>query len=330
MRSYAIRRLLLVIPTVLLISFVVFFMMRLIPGDVLDEMARGVAYGSAAEYQRFRNEVARELGLDAPLLTQYGRWLGVVRRADGTVRGLLQGYLGKSLWTRAPVLDEILHRWPVTIELALLSLLITQLLALPIGVYSALRQDSPGDYVARSFAILLITVPGFWAGTMAVVLPAVWWGHMPPLFFIPFAKDPIGNLGMLIVPAIITGTGFMGMTMRMSRSMMLEVLRQDYIRTAWAKGLGEKVVASRHALKNALIPVITTIGLQFPIMIGGAVIVEQIFVLPGMGRLILTAIQARDYPIVSGVMVFFAVWMLFMNLIVDMTYAFLDPRIRYR
>jgi len=184
--------------------------------------------------------------------------------------------------------------------------------------------------MARSFAIACIAIPGFWLGTLIIVFPSIWWGYSPPLILIPFTDDPIGNLRMFIIPAIVLGMSMAGMTMRMTRTMMLEVMRQDYIRTAWAKGLRERVVVMRHALKNALIPVVTLIGLYTPLLIGGTVIIEQIFVLPGMGRLLIEAILMRDYIMVMGVMVFFGVGLVFINLAVDLTYGFLDPRIHYK
>lgn len=184
--------------------------------------------------------------------------------------------------------------------------------------------------MGRSFAILCISVPGFWLGTLVMIYPSLWWGWSPPILLIPFTEDPLGNLQMFIIPAVIMGMLLSGVNMRMMRTMMLEVLRQDYIRTAWSKGLRERVVVIRHALKNALIPVVTIIGLQMPIMIGGTVILEQIFCLPGVGRLLLEAIVQRDYPVVTGVMLFFATAILIINLLVDLTYAYLDPRVSYR
>jgi len=320
------------IPTLFLTSLMIFLMLRLIPGDIIDIMVRqmsGKTGGMGIEASE-KEAIERAMGLDVPIIQQYGRWIGVVPDKDGNVSGLLQGNLGTSLWSGLPVLDDIAVRWPVTLQLGLMSLIVAQLIALPVGIYSALRQDTTGDYVARSFAIFCIAVPGFWIGTMVVVFPAIWWGWAPPIFLIKFMDDPIGNLGMFILPAIIMGMVMSGMTMRMTRTMMLEVLRQDYIRTAWAKGLRERVVILRHALKNALIPVVTIIGEQVPIMVGGTVIIERIFQLPGMGRLIIDSTQTRDYPIVSGVLLIFGVAMVFTNLIVDLGYAYLDPRVRYK
>jgi peptide/nickel transport system permease protein len=211
-----------------------------------------------------------------------------------------------------------------------MGLIISQLIAFPIGIYSALRQDKWGDYISRSFAILCISIPGFWLGTIVIVFPSIWWGYMPPIMLIRFTEDPIGNLKMFIIPAIIVGMAMAGMLMRLTRTMMLEVLRQDYIRTAWAKGLRERVVILRHALKNALIPVITIIGLQAPILMGGTVIIEQIFSLPGMGRLILSATLHRDEMLIGGLMFIFAAVLVLINLVVDLTYAYLDPRVHFK
>jgi peptide/nickel transport system permease protein len=211
-----------------------------------------------------------------------------------------------------------------------MALIIGQLIALPIGIFSALRQDKWGDYIGRSFAILCISIPGFWLATMVIVFPSIWWGYMPSIMLIPFTEDPIGNLKMFIIPALVMGMAMSGMTMRMTRTMMLEVLRQDYIRTAWAKGLGERVVVTRHALKNALIPVITVMGFQLPVLIGGTVIIEQIFMLPGMGRLLVEATLNRDYPVISGIMFLFSIILVLVNLAVDLAYGLLDPRVHYK
>ena len=317
MRNYIIKRFLLAIPVLLLVSIVVFLTIRLIPGNIIDMMVSD--QGSLTQMDRAKIEQA--LGLDKPFLTQYGTWLGNI---------VLHGSLGNSLWDKLPVVDKISKRWPVTFELGILSLIISQLIALPIGVFSALRQDTIGDYAARSFAIMCVAVPSFWVATMLVVFPSIWWGWSPPLSLIPFNQDPIGNLKTFILPAIVLAMSMAGMTMRMTRTMMLEVLRQDYIRTAWSKGLRERVVVTRHALKNALIPVITIIGMGVPTLIGGTVIVENIFSLPGMGQLIIQATQTRDYTMVSGVILFFGAILVVINLAVDLTYGFLDPRITYK
>jgi len=330
MRAYIIRRLLLVIPTVFLVSVLIFFLIRLIPGDTVDMMAAEMSRWGGIDVEAARDGIERALGLDAPVLTQYGRWLGVVPQADGSFSGLFQGDLGESFRRPTTVLEEIAFRWPVTLQLALMALIIAQLIGLPIGIFSALRQDTRGDYITRSFAILCIAVPGFWLATLVIVFPSIWWGYMPPIMHVPFTEDPIRNLEMFIVPAIVLGMAMAGGIMRMTRAMMLEVLRQDYIRTAWAKGLRERVVIIRHALKNALIPVITVIGLTIPVLIGGTAIIERIFVLPGMGSLIVEATMDRDYAVISGIMLLFGVGMVLINLMIDLTYGFLDPRVRYK
>ena len=318
MRNYIIKRLLLIIPTMFVFTLMVFIVIRFIPGSVVDLIAAQLARVGVPPDRAL---VAHNLGLDVPIYVQYGRWLGNL---------IMHGDLGNSLWRNTPVLEEILNRWPVTLELGLLGLIISQIIALPIGIFSALRQDTWGDYIGRSFAIMCIAVPGFWLATLVIVFPSIWWGYMAPIIYTPFTEDPIANLQMFIIPAVVLGMAMAGGTMRMTRTMMLEVLRQDYIRTAWAKGLRERAVIIRHALKNALIPVVTIIGGQVPIMIGGAVIIEQIFCLPGLGRLTIDAVMFRDYPLIIGIMLFFGVGLLFINLVVDLTYSFLDPRVHYK
>ena len=315
------------IPTAFLVSVMVFLLMHLVPGNTVDVMiAQLTESGSQVEIDR--EALERKFGLDAPLIVQYGRFLGVAPQMDGRISGVLQGDLGTSWRQRLAVTELLFKQMPVTIELGLMGLVIAQLIAIPIGVYSALRQDTWGDYVGRSFAIMSISVPGFWLATLVIVYPSIWWGYMPSIWLIKFADDPMGNLKMFVVPAIVLALAMAGGTMRMTRTMTLEVIRNDYIRTAWAKGLAEALVVSRHALKNAFIPVITIIGLQIPILIGGTVIIEQIFMLPGMGRLIVQSLLLRDYPVVSGIMLFFSFGLMLINLLVDLTYGFLDPRIR--
>ncbi len=253
-------------------------------------------------------------------MLQYGRWIGGIFR---------HGTLGQSLWGDWTVEEKIIGRLPVTLELGLLAILIGLVIALPVGIYSAIRQDTAADYLGRSVAIIGLATPNFWLGIMLMIYPALWWGWSPPLQLIPFSEDPLGNLGMFFFPSLILGTAMAAATMRMTRTMMLEVLRQDYVRTAWSKGLRERVVIIRHTIKNALIPVITLIGLQLPILVGGSVIMENIFNLPGLGRLLLVALQERDYPVVSGVNLFFATGVVLLNLLIDLIYPYLDPRVRY-
>ena len=333
MRAYIIRRLLLIIPTLFILSILVFLSVRFIPGDVIDVMVgRMEAEGGGGELDREAME--RMLGLDVPVYVQYGRWMGVLPTPDwltgeSDFNGLLQGTLGESLWGDWSVEEKILGRLPVTIELGVLAIVIGLVIALPVGIYSAIRQDTAADYVGRSIAIIGMATPNFWLGIMVMLYPAIWWGWSPPMEYIPLVEDPLGNLGMFIIPSLILGTASAAATMRMTRTMMLEVLRQDYIRTAWAKGLKERVVVLRHAVKNALIPIVTLVGMQLPILVGGSVIMENIFNLPGLGRLLLDALQNRDYPVVSGVNLFFATVVIGVNLMIDLIYPYLDPRVRY-
>ena len=320
MRDYLIRRSLLIIVTLFLVSIIVFLTVRLIPGDIVDSMEAEARSWTAAAGRLDREAIERRLGLDVPWHVQYARWIG----------GIFQhGSLGVSLRDGRPVTEKILSRIGVTFELGLLALVTSVIIALPIGIYSAIRQDSWGDYLGRAVAITGLSTPNFWLATMVVIFPAIWWGWSPSMQYIPFTEDPLGNLLQFFIPSLILGTAMSAMTMRMTRTMMLEVLRQDYIRTAWSKGLKERVVVGRHALKNALIPVVTIVGTYLPMMIGGAVIMEQIFALPGMGRLMITALQQRDYTVVSGVNLVIATTIVVVNLVVDISYAYLDPRVRY-
>ena len=335
MRSYLIRRLLLIIPTLFILTIIVFLAVRFIPGDVIDVMVAEMEAWHAAGADLDRQALERMLGLDVPVYVQYGRWLGVLPTPDWITgeshfRGLLQGTFGESLFGGAFTIEEIIiGRLPVTIELGALAIVIGLVIALPVGVYSAIRQDTAADYVGRTAAIIGLATPNFWLGIMVMLYPAIWWGWSPPIELIPFAEDPLGNLGMFLIPALILGTALAASTMRMTRTMMLEVLRQDYIRTAWSKGLRERVVVMRHAIKNALIPVVTLVGLQLPLLVGGSVIVELIFALPGIGRMFVDALNGRDYPVVSAINLIFAAAVLAINLMIDVFYAFLDPRVRY-
>ena len=334
MRAYLIRRLLLIIPTLFILSILVFLSVRFIPGDVIDAMVARMEEAGVLGFEIDREALERMLGLDVPVHMQYGRWIGVLPTPDFVTKdshfnGLLQGSLGESLVSSFTVEEKIIGRLPVTIQLGVMAIVIGLVIALPVGIYSAIRQDTAADYLGRSFAILGLATPNFWLALMVVLYPAIWWGWSPPMELIPFAEDPLGNLGMFLIPSLILGTASAAATMRMTRTMMLEVLRQDYIRTAWSKGLRERVVVMRHAVKNALIPVVTLIGLQLPILIGGSVIMENIFNLPGLGRLMVVALGDRDYPMVSGVNLVFATAVVLFNLLIDLLYSWLDPRVRY-
>lgn len=315
MQAFVIRRIAALVPTLFFASIIVFMVVRLIPGDVIDLMLS--QDGGADKLDR--GALERALGFDRPMVEQYLRWIGGV---------LLHGDFGLSLWRQTPVADMLAARLPVTLELSLLALAVALAIALPVGVLSAIRQDTAADYIARSFSIFMLAVPGFWIATIVVVFPAIWWGWSPEVKFTPFVEDPLANLKQLIVPALIMGTSLSAVTIRMMRTTMLEVLRQEYVRTAWAKGLSERVVVVRHVLKNALIPVVTVIGLQATLLIGGSVIMEQIFVIPGMGLLLIEAVFDRDYPIVTGVFLVTGVAIVLINFLVDLSYGLLDPKVR--
>ena len=318
MQAYLARRLLALIPALFFASLIVFVIVRLVPGDVIDMM---LSQNDVGADKLSRDQLIATLGLDRPMWQQYFHWIGGI---------LLHGDFGRSLWQNTPVSELLGARLPITFQLGFMALIVALTIALPIGIYSAIRQDTAGDYLTRSFSILMLAVPSFWMGTMVMVFPSIWWGWSPQVRFVPFTVDPVQNLKQMILPALILGTSLSAITMRLTRTMMLEVLRQDYIRTAWAKGLSEPLVVVRHALRNAMIPVVTLIGLQAPILIGGAVIVEQIFVIPGMGLLLLDAISQRDYPIITGVALIIGLSVMLINLAVDLSYGLLDPKVRYR
>jgi peptide/nickel transport system permease protein len=317
MQAYILRRLLALIPTLLFASIIVFATVRLIPGDIIDLM---LSQNDISASKMDREALVATLGLDKPMWSQYLTWVG----------NLFRGDMGDSLWQSTPVVDRLAERIPVTFELGLLAIIIGLSIALPVGVYSAIRQDTAGDYLARSFSILLLAIPSFWLGTMVVVIPSIYWGWSPEVSYTRFTEDPWANLKQMLVPAAVLGAALSAVTMRMTRTMMLEVLRQDYIRTATAKGLPERLVVFRHALRNALIPVVTLVGLQAPLVIGGAVIIEQIFGIPGMGTLLLDAVNQRDYPIITGVFLVVGLAVMLINLLVDLSYGLLDPRVRVR
>ena len=320
MRAYVIRRILLMIPTLFILTVLVFMSVRFIPGDVIDMMMQQMML-SGALLDMDREAFERVLGLDRPIHVQYADWMAGI---------FVRGTFGESLMHEFTIEQRILGRLPVTLELGLLAILIGLVIALPVGIYSAVRRDRIADYAGRSVAIVGIATPNFWLGIMVMVYPAIWWGWSPPLRLVRFVDDPLGNLAMFLIPSLILGTGGAAGLMRITRTMMLEVLRQDYIRTAWSKGLREQVVVVRHAIKNAMIPVATIIGMQLPILVGGSVIIENIFNLPGLGRLMVLALQERDYPVVQAVNLMFGSVVLVNNLFIDLVYAFLDPRIRYR
>lgn len=314
MSRYLTQRLVLLVPTLLGVSIVVFVLVRMLPGDAVALQLQDVRTTAADEAQ-----LRAQLGLDKPILVQYVDWLGTV----------LHGDLGHSFRSRAPIVQELAGRLPVTAELGFVALLIAAAVAITVGVISAIRQDTWADYASRSAAIGLLAIPSFWLGTLVVTLPSVWWHWTPPLRYVRLTEDPLKNLSIIIIPAVILGLGLSGGLMRLVRTQMLEVLRQDFIRTAAAKGLAEQAVVMRHALKNAFIPALTVLGLQVALLVSGTVVLESIFVLPGMGRYLLESVQARDYPAIQGLNLIFATVIVLTNLLVDLMYGWLDPRVRY-
>lgn len=318
MPRYVLHRLLAFLPTLVLASIIVFGTVRLVPGDVIDLM---LSQNDISADRLSREQLIEQLGMNRPVWEQYIHWISDI---------VLHGDWGRSLWQDVAVSEQLLMRFPVTLGLGLLALLIAVIIAIPIGIYSALRQDTLGDYMARSAAVLMLAVPGFWIGTMVMVFPSIWWGWSAQVDHVSLFQGPLQGVRELFLPALVLGMAMAGIIMRMMRTMMLEVMELDYIRTAWAKGLNARAVILRHALRNALIPVITLIGMQTPLLISGAVIVEQIFVIPGIGTLLLDAVTQRDYPVISGVFLMAGVCVLTVNLIVDISYGLLDPRIAQR
>ena len=316
MGQYIARRLIFAVPTIFLVTTLVFAAVRLVPGDAVMIML-GEANVSLADI----NAMRARLGLDQPIWAQYVKWMGE----------LLQGDLGKSLFTGRSVIEEIVvERLPITLELTGLSIIISLLIGLPIGIIAAIRQDSAGDYLGRSLSILGLSVPYFWTATIIILYGSVWFGWMPPVHYVTLTEDPVQHLGQLAIPALLLGVYMAAIVMRMSRTTLLEVLRQDYIRTAWAKGLRERLVVTRHALRNALGPVVTIVGVNIVVALSGSVILEQIFVIPGIGTYIIGAILWRDYPAIQAVNLFMAVPVVGINLLVDVVIAYMDPRVRYR
>lgn len=321
MAEYAIKRVVLAIPTLLLVGLIIFVIMRAIPGDAALLMSLSGEEVSAEADEKLYQDLRHQFGLDRPVLVQYGDWVW---------RFVRYGDLGKSYWSDRPVLQQLVERLPVTLELAIGSIIIGVSLAIPWGVVAAVWRDRMGDYVPRVVSVVLVSMPNFWIGTLLVVFPAIWLKYSPPLGYINPLENLGGNLQQFIFPWIAVGARLIGTSLRMTRSSMLEVLSQDYIRTAWAKGLPARTVLFVHALKNAMIPVITIIGGQIAFLLGGAVIIEAVFGLPGLGTLTIESIRQRDYPQTQASVMFIATIVLAANLVVDLSYAYFDPRIKYR
>jgi peptide/nickel transport system permease protein len=317
MRTYIAKRLLLIVPTLLGAATLVFLIMRVIPGDV----ALLILGGDQGQIdQKQLDAMRQQLGLDQPLVVQFGTWLWGVLRFD----------FGKSLWTGQPVVEELLIRLPLSLELALLATMVSVIISIPLGMLAAVRQDTWVDYVVRVVSIGGLAIPGFWVGILCILFLVIFFGWGPPLEFTPPWVNPWLNFQMMVWPVVTVGYRYAAVTTRMTRSTVLEVLREDYIRTAWAKGLRERVVVLRHALKNSMLPVITLVGTEFAFLIGGLVVTETVFTLNGVGRFVVDAVAHRDYPVVQALIFLTAFSFVIVNLLVDLTYAWFDPRIRYQ
>lgn len=314
MSKYIAQRLVLLIPTLLGMSILIFLMLRLLPGDIVDIMVGTDSGTSTAAKEKLRES----MGLSDPIPVQYIKWLGELLRGDP----------GESMRSGQPVGKILEKALPITIELALLGLLISTLVAIPLGVISAVKRDTSFDFAARVGGLVGLSLPNFWVATLMLLFTSKLFGWTPSIRFIPFTQDPIGNLQQMILPSIALAIPLMAITMRMTRTTMLEVLGQDYVRTAKAKGLAPQPVLYRHALKNALIPVITVIGFQLGGLMGSAAVVEVVFGLNGVGNTLLQGIFNRDYPLVQAATLYLAVAFVLINLIVDVLYAWLDPRIK--
>ena len=319
MRQYFFRRLFLFIPTLILASMMVFALMWIVPGDAAMMILTGEGESGRVR-QEDLDRLRHDLGLDRPFYVQYGDWLGHV----------LVGDLGDSIWYRIPVIDELKSRFPVSLQLAVMAMLMAMIAAVPLGVLSAIKQDTWVDYGGRLFTLVGVALPFFWTGILMVYALAYFFNWLPPLGYASLWEDPLTNLQQLVFPALALAFYEMAFTARVTRSAMLEVLREDYIRTARSKGIREGLVIGRHALKNAVLPIITISGYQFGRLMGGVIIIEVIFVVPGMGTLLINSIVHRDFVMIQGMILMVAAVILILNLVIDLLYGILDPRIRYQ
>jgi peptide/nickel transport system permease protein len=319
MREYVVKRLLLMVPTAILATLIVFSLMKLAPGDPATAILADLDVISQAEQARVEETIRRQLGLDQPLPIQYIRWLGSVARLE----------FGESIYQYRPVKDVVFERLPRTMELGALIVLITALWSVPAGILAAVRHNQMTDQVLRVLSISGLSIPNLWLGTLVIFVLAWYFNWIPALRWSPLTDDPVANLSHLIFPAVIVASSAGASIMRMTRSQMLEVLREDYVRTARAKGLGFNTVLVRHALRNALLPVLTQFGGLMGLMVSGVVVTETIFQVPGMGRAMVEAIGNRDYPIIQGLVLINIALILVVNLAVDLLYSVVDPRVRY-
>jgi peptide/nickel transport system permease protein len=317
--QYIVKRILLMIPTLLGAALVVFLLMNVVPGDIAMLILGAAEQGGDVNFAELER-VRQKLGLDRPLYEQFFAWVWGIVRLD----------FGTSLWSGAPVLEELRIRFPLTIEVAIFATLISTLIAIPLGTLAAIRQDTWIDYSVRVFSIGGQAIPSFWTGVLLILFLVIWFQWSPPLVFVPLWEDPWENFKQLVWPIVTVGYRNAAVGTRLTRSAVLEVMREDYIRTAWAKGLREAIVVSKHTLKNAMLPVITIIGAEFAILMGGLVVTETVFTLNGLGRFVVDAILHRDIPVVQTMVLLTAFIIVFINLIEDLLYAWFDPRISYR
>lgn len=315
MGKYLVKRLLLLIPTTLLVCVIVFALLRMLPGDAVDALQYQLQ--SQGSYDITRDEVEALLGMDQPAVIQFFRWLGSAVRGD----------LGQCLFQSESVLAAIGRQLPASLELGILTLILTNLISIPLGLFCAARQNSGGDMLVRVLSLILMSVPVFWLATLVLVYPAIYFGYSPPSQYVSFFRDPLQNLQMFFIPALLGAMTQAGMQLRTIRTVTLDVMRTDYVRTAWAKGTPERRVMFRHAFRNGLIPVITVIGNSVAGLVGGSVILENIFGIPGIGNQVITAIGSRDYPLVQGCVLVFALFTMLVNLLVDISYKWIDPRV---
>jgi peptide/nickel transport system permease protein len=314
MQKYLLTRILTGIITLFVVSFIVFGLINLVPGDVVAVLMGDQGY---TEEEAFK--IREQLGMNRPLPIRYASWLGDIATLD----------FGESIKSGRKVTNIIQTSVPVTAELSLISIILTVVIGIPLGVWSAVRQDRADDYAMRLIAIAGLSIPSFWIGTMVVVLPAIWWGWVPPLFYKTFAQDPWGNISIMLIPSAILAGHSAAVLMRITRSSVLEVLREDYVRTARAKGLANLVVLRRHVLRNSVLPVLTVLGGQLAFLLSGAIVVETIFNLPGLGTVVVRALTNRDFPVITGVTLLISFVVVVVNLVVDLLYRVFDPRITY-
>jgi peptide/nickel transport system permease protein len=318
MQAYLAKRVVLFVPTLILVTAFVFLILRIVPGDPAIMLLQGADADEEYTLEEL-NAMRAKLGTDRPMYIQYGDWVWKMLRLD----------FGSSYFYNNPVSEQVVKKFPITLELTVLATLLASVVAVPLGVLSAIKQDTLGDYAARLITIAGIALPNFWVAIMLIFLLVMWFNWLPPLGYTDLWEQPGTNLQQLIFPAVALGFSNMAFIARVTRSAMLEVFREDYIRTARSKGLGERAVIYRHALKNALLPVVTVSGYEFGRLIGGTVIIEVIFSVPGVGRLLIDSIFHRDFPMIQAIVMIIAVIVLALNVALDLIYAWLNPRIRY-